>query len=174
MYELEVIMHIEGIDEVDNRILDVIKDNARLTYKEIGERTGISRVSVKTRMEALEKRGVIKGYRTVIDPAGMPEGTRFLLDIECNPEYFDEVVRNLSESRMIRQIYAMTGDCRIHAAGYASSSRNLSRFANDMFRNERGVRRMSCHTVLSVLHDMDGGTYYVRDKEDEHLETGRE
>jgi len=59
-------MHIEGLDETDNRILDVIEKNARLTYKEIGDRVGISRVSVKARMQAMEEKGIIRGYETVI------------------------------------------------------------------------------------------------------------
>ena len=54
-------MHIEGLDDLDNKILEIIKDNARLTYKEIGEQVGISRVSVKTRMDALQEKGIIKG-----------------------------------------------------------------------------------------------------------------
>ena len=33
-------MHIEGLDELDNKILSVIKDNARLSYKYIGEQVG--------------------------------------------------------------------------------------------------------------------------------------
>ena len=39
-------MHIEGLDETDSRILDVIEKNARLTYKEIGDRVGISESSL--------------------------------------------------------------------------------------------------------------------------------
>ena len=45
------------LDETDNRILEIIKDDARLTYREIGERAGISRVSVKARMDALQEKG---------------------------------------------------------------------------------------------------------------------
>ena len=78
-------MQIEGLDEIDNRILEVIRDNARLTYKEIGERTGISRVSAKTRMEALQEKGIIRGFQTLIDPTKVPGGTKFFLDIECVP-----------------------------------------------------------------------------------------
>ena len=47
-------MYIEGLDELDNRIIDVVKNNARLTYSEIGEKVGVSRVSVRKRMEELE------------------------------------------------------------------------------------------------------------------------
>ena len=52
-------------ESIDNRILNVIKDNARLTYKEIGEQVGISRVSVKTRMDALQEKGREPGWYAV-------------------------------------------------------------------------------------------------------------
>ena len=50
-------MYIEGLDEMDNRILKELKDNARATYSEIGEAVGLSRVAVKNRIEVLEKNG---------------------------------------------------------------------------------------------------------------------
>ena len=38
------------MDKLDQRILELIKDNARLSYSEIGKSVGISRVAVKKRM----------------------------------------------------------------------------------------------------------------------------
>ena len=50
-------MQIDGLDELDNNILSVIKKNARLSYSEIGERVGVSRVCVKNRMAVMEQKG---------------------------------------------------------------------------------------------------------------------
>jgi len=165
-------MQIEGIDEIDNKILEIIKDNARLTYKEIGEQVGISRVSVKTRMDVLQEKGIIKGFQTLIDPTKVPDGTRFFLDIECVPDYYEEMVEYLASSKMIRQIYGVSGECRIHAAGFSPNSKSLEYFANTIYRSQRGVRRLGCYTVLSTLMDVDGGVEYVRHQEPEHLEEG--
>ena len=73
-------MNQQGLDEIDRRILDLIRDNARLRYSEIGQMVGISRVSVRNRMEQMEKSGVIRGYRTVMDQTMVPQGSRFFLD----------------------------------------------------------------------------------------------
>ena len=59
---------IKGIDETDNKIIELLTDNARMSYSEIGERLSISRTAVKNRIDALEKSGVIKGYTVVVDP----------------------------------------------------------------------------------------------------------
>ena len=167
-------MQIEGLDELDNKILEIIKDNARLTYKEIGERVGISRVSVKTRMDAMQEKGIIRGFHTVIDPTAVPEGIRFFLDVETSPEYYEEVVEFLAASKMIRQIYSLSGECRIHAVGFANNAKNLEYFSNTILRSQLGVRKLVCHTVLSTLMDIDRGVEYVRYQESEHLERGAE
>ena len=163
-------MWIEGLDETDNKILSVIKDDARLSYKEIGDQVGISRVSVKTRMDAMQEKGIIKGFQTVIDPTKVPGGTRFFLELECTPKVYENRVELLLKNRMIRQVYSVSGECRIHASGFAKDSRSLENFANAIYRGQPGVRRLSCRTVLSTMLDRDGGVDYVRYQESEHLE----
>ena len=165
-------MQIEGIDEIDNKILEEIKDNARLTYKEIGEAVGISRVSVKNRMDAMQGKGIIKGFVTVIDPTNVPEGTLFFLDIISDSEHYEDVVEYLSKSNIIRQIYSVSGECRIHAVGYANYAAELNLLSNSIFRGKLGVQKITCNTVLSTLMDVDGGVEYVRYQDDEHMEKG--
>ena len=67
-------MNIEGLDALDNRILEVLKNNARATFSEIGEVVGLSRVAVKNRIEVMEKNGVIQGYIAIIDKTKVPQG----------------------------------------------------------------------------------------------------
>lgn len=100
-------MYIEGLDELDNKIIEVVKENARLTYSEIGEKVGVPRISVKKRMEALEEKGIIQGYKAVIDSTKLSEGVRFILDLETTPECFENIVEGLSRSKYIRQIYGV-------------------------------------------------------------------
>lgn len=163
-------MQIAGLDELDNKILDVIKDNARLTFQQIGDAVGVSRVCVSTRMKALEEKGIIKGYQTVIDPKALPEGIRFFMDMECKPDMVEEMIERLVNSGMIRQIYGTSGECRIHAEGYTPNARNLDHFAKQLYRSSHSVRSLSTHLILSTLYDADGGVDYVRYQNDEHLE----
>ena len=164
-------MYIEGLDELDNKIIEVIKDQARLSYSEIGDRVGISRISVRKRMDALEKKGVIQGYKTVIDSARAAEGVRFIIDLETLPDCYEDMAAYLAGSPYVRRIYGMSGDCAIHAEGFASNSRNLQLFVNALYRQaSKGIRRLNCKTVLTVLKDVDGGIGYERYQESEHME----
>ena len=52
---------------------------------EIGNAVGISRVSVKKRMTAMENAGIIRGYHAVTDEEQIRKGIRYTIDIECDP-----------------------------------------------------------------------------------------
>ena len=54
-------MFLDGLDETDQKILRLLIQNARMSYSEIGQQVGISRVAVKMRVQALEKKGIIEG-----------------------------------------------------------------------------------------------------------------
>lgn len=150
-------MQMPELDDLDIRILKLIKKNARMSYSDIGEQVGVSRVSVKKRMEALEKRGVILGYETkIVRPKG-PESITFFLDITTTLEKFDAVLQQMKEYPMIREVYTTTGECRMHCVGVSSSSNHIQVFLNNLYRNTDGMRRMECHAVLSTIKNVNGG-----------------
>ena len=153
-------MQIAGLDEIDNRILEVIADHARLSYSDIGDAVGLSRVAVKKRMDQMEKSGVIRGYRTEIEPKQIPNSIQYFLDIEADPEEMGAIEDYLAKDPMIRQIYLISGSCRIHAIGLAPNQNTLQVQTRLLYRNLKGVRRMTYSVVLSTLKDLDGGIEY--------------
>src|SRR3989344_8466078 len=58
---------IVKIDNMDKKILSVIKSNSRFSYEEIGRRVNLTRNSVKYRIKNLEKQGIIAGYKMMVD-----------------------------------------------------------------------------------------------------------
>ena len=51
-------MYLKGLDELDRKIVALLTENARMSYSDIGEAVGVSRVAVRARIDALEKRWV--------------------------------------------------------------------------------------------------------------------
>ena len=58
-------MFLDGLNELDQKILSLLIENARLSYSEIGERVGLSRVAVKARIQGMEESGIIEEYTAV-------------------------------------------------------------------------------------------------------------
>ncbi len=55
-------------DALDEKILRELRWDARISNAELGARVNLSPSACLRRVQELERRGVIKGYRTVIDP----------------------------------------------------------------------------------------------------------
>ena len=46
-------MFLDGLDSLDQKIVQLLIKNARMSYSEIGQQVGISRVAVKMRIQSL-------------------------------------------------------------------------------------------------------------------------
>ena len=81
-------MYLDGLDELDQKIIRLLIKNARISYSDIGEETGISRVAVKARIQALEKKGVIEEYTTIINPQKISGAVSCYFEIETKPDVY--------------------------------------------------------------------------------------
>lgn len=55
------------LDNIGERILEALAENARISFSELGRKVGLSGPAVTERVRKMEDAGIIKGYRAVID-----------------------------------------------------------------------------------------------------------
>ncbi|MFW2380479.1 MAG: Lrp/AsnC family transcriptional regulator [Acidimicrobiales bacterium] len=55
------------LDETNRKMLDILQLDGRISYKELGQRVGLTPPAVAERMRKLEEAGVIKGFRAIVD-----------------------------------------------------------------------------------------------------------
>src|SRR2546421_9124899 len=70
-------------DELDQRIVGALVENARATYAEIGKRVGLSAPAVKRRVDRLRTTGAITGFSATIDPAALGWTTEAYVELFC-------------------------------------------------------------------------------------------
>src|SRR6476469_5070160 len=56
------------IDELDARLIGLLRDEPRLGLMEASRRLGVARGTVQARLAKLEERGVVRGYGPEVDP----------------------------------------------------------------------------------------------------------
>ena len=89
------------MDKTDELILDLLKGNARMTFQELGDAIGMSRVASKKRVKKLEDEGIIRGYNTCIY---RDEDITLMIDMVTVPERFEDVLKYVStRTAFIRQ-----------------------------------------------------------------------
>lgn len=149
-------MYLDGLDKLDQKIIRLLIENARISYSDIGEETGISRVAVKARIQALEKRGVIEEYTTIINPQKINGAVSCYFEIETKPEYLAQVTDILYKNDTVSQIYRVTGRDRLHVHAVASSGDEMEYFLHNVIDTLPGIISCSCNMILSRIKDIKG------------------
>ena len=149
-------MYLNGLDELDQKIIQLLVKNARMSYSDIGEKIGISRVAVKARIQALENKGIIEEYTTIINPQKINGAVSCYFEIETKPDSFKEVTDILNKNNIVTQIYRMTGRDKLHVHAVASSNEEMERFLHDVIDTLPGVLSCSCNIILSRVKDIKG------------------
>ena len=149
-------MFLDGMDEVDQKIVQLLIRNARMSYSDIGQQVGISRVAVKSRIKALEEKGVIEEYTAIINPQKISGAVSCYFEIELSPEHFEAAVNILRENPIITQIYRVTGRCRLHVHAVASSNEEMDNLLARVIDPLPGLLSCSCNIILSRTKDSKG------------------
>ena len=149
-------MFLDGLDQLDQQILQLLIRNARMSYSEIGQQVGISRVAVKMRVQALEKKGIIEEYTTIVNPQKISGAVSCYFEIETTPESLMEVARRLKENETVTQIYRVTGKSKLPVHGVASSNEEMERLMYDTIDRLPGVVEYTCNVIVSRIKDIKG------------------
>ena len=72
-------------DPTDREILSHLRENARISFSDLGRRVGLSANAAAARVDRLQKRGVIRGFTAVIDPTAGGQRLVALIDAQLAP-----------------------------------------------------------------------------------------
>lgn len=92
-----------ALDAFDRRLLEILSRNGRISIAELAARVGLSRSPVQARLRRLEAKGVIRGYRALLDPAAMRQEHVAFVEVrledtrEAALSAFNAAVRRLPE-----------------------------------------------------------------------------
>ncbi|WP_189697943.1 Lrp/AsnC family transcriptional regulator [Streptomyces chromofuscus] len=138
------------MDDLDSEILGVLREDARISYRDLGVRVGLSANAAADRVRRMRREGVIRGFTILIDPAaaGARQGLVVFIDItlrlDTTNEEFEDAVRRFPG---ITEVVHVTGAhdylVRAHAADPAALDTLLRRL-----KREAGVAQSSTRIAL--------------------------
>ena len=120
------------IDDVNDRILEVLSDHPRLAVSEIARRVGMSAPAVRERLTRLEQAGVIRGYRLDVDPAAIGLPVSAWVRVRPGPGQLTKVAELAQRTPEVSECHRISGeDCfllRVHVPAIASLEVVLDEF----------------------------------------------
>ncbi|WP_460681544.1 Lrp/AsnC family transcriptional regulator [Nesterenkonia populi] len=98
----------ENLTDRDQALLQALELDGRMSYEELGRRTGTSDVTAKRRLDALRREGVI-AIRAVIDPEALGLGTETLTWLDVPPRHLETVAEGIRRSEHIKYASRIAG-----------------------------------------------------------------
>jgi len=158
-YSAEILQNMHGsvdLDAFDLRLLAALQEDGRLTNQQVGERIGLSPSQCSRRRTALEKTGLIRGYRAELDAGAL--GLTMLVFIQVtlnthsgdNARRFRELVAGVAA---VQEAYSMTGDADYLLKAVLRDLKDLSSLVNDVLLPHDSVARVRSSIVLDRLKE---------------------
>ncbi len=145
-----------NIDQIDDRILRELGRDGRIPNTVLAERVGLSASACLRRVAALEKSGVIRGYRAVVERAALGQGfvayvTVGLADhTKRGQEEFERAMARYAE---VRECHNITGNVEYLLRVEAEDLAAYKVFHTDKLGALPSVRQITTHVVMGSPKD---------------------
>jgi Lrp/AsnC family transcriptional regulator for asnA, asnC and gidA len=142
-------MNKESIDETDLKILNILSNDAKISYSDIAEKVFLSAGAVHTRVKKLENSGIIIGSGIKIDTKKIGWDISAFLGIYLDKSYlYDDVAKQLEEIPEIISINYTTGIYSIFAKLVCKDTSHLRNVLHDKIQKVQGIQRTE--TIISL------------------------
>lgn len=149
-------MYLDGLDKIDKKIIELLTENARMSYVDIAKEVGISRIAVKSRIDALEEKQIIEQYTIIVNPLKINNSVSSYLELEITAQHILEVIDILEKNDIVTKIYQLTGKNKLHVHTVASSQEEMDLFLKEVAYQLPGLQNLSCDVILSREKDIIG------------------
>lgn len=123
---------MQNIDSLDQQILSLIADNARIPFLEVARACHVSGAAIHQRVQKLTNMGVIKGSQFVFDPVALGYDTCAFIGIFLkDPTDFDRVTAELHKIPEVVECHYTTGNYDMFIKLYARNNHHLLSIIHD-------------------------------------------
>ena len=151
-------------------ILDLLRENARLSVEDISAMTKKSADEVKAIIKGLEDEGIILKYAAIVNPEKdvcTKDKVRAEIEIQCQPEReqgFDALAERIYRFPQVKSLYLMSGGYDLKVVIEGDDLREVALFVAQKLSTLEGVRSTKTHFLLKTYKEND--IIYVADERD--------
>lgn len=148
------------LNEIDRRIVNALARHGRIPYKELAKQVGIPTSTCHGRVQALEERGVIRGYRVEIDPEALGKSVSALIMFRVHSSHRDKVDTLSDELRRVpgvQQVFMIGGDKDIIVHVACESVPALRQLIAEHFGDNPMVTQTQTQLVFEHLPGLSPG-----------------
>jgi Lrp/AsnC family transcriptional regulator for asnA, asnC and gidA len=142
-----------NLDEIDTRILELLEEDARRSFTEMAEKLKVSESSIRKRVSALQKEGVIKKFTIKVDHAKLGLNTVAIVGIDVDSDKMLEIAQELCDFKDVKCVATSSGDHMIMLEVWAKNGKELNNLISEKIGKIDGVRQICPALILEKLKD---------------------
>ena len=141
------------LEGTDRKILDLLANDGRMSFTDLGKATGLSTSAVHQRVKRLESRGLIQGYGATLDheQLGLPL-TAFISIRPIDPSQPDDSPERVREIPEIESCWSVAGDESYILKVRVASPTSLE----DLLARIRAAANVSTRTTIVLSTPFEG------------------
>ena len=140
------------MDVIDEKLIAALRENGRASTAMLARLVGRSRTSVQSRIERLEKQGIITGYGVRLAPEHDLGAVRAHVMIKVGPKEARTVTAALRDITQVRLLHSVSGDVDLIAVAATASVAEMDQVI-DRIGALDGVERTTSSIILSTKFD---------------------
>lgn len=136
------------MDAIDEKILKILKENARVSNVEIGGEVGLSEGAIRNRVQALVNTGVIKRFTIEVANSSKVRSLTMISIDPSTPTY--AVSKEVEKIVGVERVYEVTGEYDIVTVLGHPNIEGINQCIEEI-RKIKGVERTNSVIVLRTL-----------------------
>ncbi len=143
-------------DPMDMKILDALQRDASISNQQLAEQVGLSASQCSRRRTGLEERGLIRGYRVLLDRERLGFGVTVFISLSLDAHNLEGArsIRELTgKTPQILEAHALTGSADYLLKVVVRDLSELSLLVHDVLLPNDGVSRVHSNVVLEILKE---------------------
>ncbi|MGQ9530766.1 MAG: winged helix-turn-helix transcriptional regulator [Candidatus Bathycorpusculaceae bacterium] len=141
------------LDEVDMKILQMLEEDGRKSFTEIAEKLNINESTVRKRVLAMQKEGIIKKFTVKVEPRKLGINTVAIVGLEVEPPKLLEIAQKLCDFPEIKCVATSTGDHMIMTEIWTKDGRELTKFISEKIGTIEGIKKVCPAIILEKLKE---------------------
>lgn len=139
------------VDALDLKILKILQEDGRIPFTEIAGKLKLSGSTIRKRVQALQKKRVIKKFTIEIDPSKIGVRTVTIVGVDVDPTSLLEAAQKLCEIKEIRSVATSTGDHMIMTEIWTRDGRELTKLISEKIGKIEGIKKICPAIILEKL-----------------------
>jgi Lrp/AsnC family transcriptional regulator for asnA, asnC and gidA len=141
------------LDETDKRILEMLQENARISYTEVARKLNVSESAIRKRVAALQREGVITKFTIKVDHGKLGLNTIAIVGLDVEPSKMLEIAQELCTLKELKCVATASGDHMIMLEVWSRNGKELNNLISEKIGKIVGVKQVCPALILEKLKD---------------------